>query len=132
MAEHQSNRRLVRRIEALELRITGAASHDKVQRLSRRVEAVELRFSAGAVPRTDITTGWEGPHADPVSSREEALQMEVESLKVAYRDLEGELKAVQREMKAMVEKMRTLPVAIANVSTRNSCSMLLGGLVHDI
>ena len=130
-AEHQSNQRLVRRIEALELRIIGAASQDKVQRLSRRVEGLELRFSVGAMPRrdpgampqTDLGSRTEGagPQTNPLlpaSRREEALEKEVESLRRAYEGLEGQLKTVQKKMKEMTERLRTLqPVAIANVSS---------------
>lgn len=101
-----TNQRLVRRIEALELRIASAAPQDKVQRLQRRVEALELRFSSGVIlQRTD------SPVPNP---REEALQLEVESLRASHKTLEEYVKVMQRQMEEMAEKIRAFP-ALANV-----------------
>lgn len=99
---------MVRRIEALELKITKAAPLEKMQRLTRRVEGLETRLSLTAAPQVDSSTS---------SKREEELEKEVESLRVAYKALKDEMKIMQSEMKEMMEKMKTLPAAIANVCT---------------
>lgn len=113
--EFQSHRRLIRRIEALELRVSGAAPHDKVQRLTRRMEALE-----STPPLTKRSVSKE---------REDQLKAEVESLRAALKMLEDHVKVMQDEMKEMAKKMRTLPKVMANVG--NECMELLIAIANN-
>ena len=80
---------MIRRIEALEMRVANAAHQDKVQRVVRRLEALELRL-----PSVDT--------ADRLrNKREEELKMEVELLQETVRALRDQVKAMEAEMKAM-------------------------------
>lgn len=110
--EFQSHRRLIRRIEALELRVSGAAPHDKVQRLTRRMEALESRLPSPPLTKRSVS-----------KEREDELKAEVESLRAALKMLEDHVKVMQDEMKEMAKKMRTLPKVMANVG--NECMELL-------
>ena len=104
---------MVRRIEALELKITKAAPLEKVQRLTRRVEGLDSRLLLKAAPQPQVVL--------PTSStREKELEKEVESLRVAYKDLKDEMKSIQNEMKEMMEKMKALPATIANVCSNKN------------
>lgn len=90
------NPRLVRRIEALEMRISGAAPQDKVQRLTRRLEALELRLPA-------IDTA-ELRHRQ----REEALEREVGSLRETVGALREQVQGMEAQMKEMALVLRNV------------------------
>lgn len=116
--EYRANQRMVRRIEALELKITKAAPLEKMQRLTRRVEGLDSRLSMMAAPQVvSPATTSSSSKSSSSSKREQELEKEVESLRVAYKALKDEMKTMQSEMKEMTEKMKALPATIANVCT---------------
>lgn len=104
--EHQNNRRLVRRIEALEMRITTAAPQENVRRLTRRIEALESRL----LQEVPLLLSRKSSN-----KREEELELQVGMLKMALESLEEQVRILQVERNEMMEKVQILTAVEENV-----------------
>ena len=89
---HSSTHRLVRRVEALEVKLATTVPQKVIHRLTRRIEALESRL-----PPTLIKS------IENSSKREEELKQQVKSLQTAFKLLEDQVKKMQKEFTQVPE-----------------------------